>query len=147
MFDIQKVGATQVRVALRFSGPEACGIKSDLDRRVLRVPRVKLEAAADILEVSPNVGDHHVPGTKLGCSVSWFKYPFRHLGISRYEILRSIPPPARNLQDGRAAVAGPVRFDQGRIFGARRAPQTNHYDKTRPRRSTKLDRMIRQASA
>jgi len=65
----------------------------------LRVPRVKLEAAADILEVSPNVGDHHVPGTKLGCSVSWFKCPFRHLGISRYEILRSIPPPARNLQD------------------------------------------------
>src|SRR5437762_6344291 len=69
-------------VAFLHSSPKVPGINLYLNRRSARVLRIKLQSAVNILEVSTDVGHHHVPGAKLSCSVPRLKTPFSHSSLS-----------------------------------------------------------------
>src|SRR6266496_4504962 len=69
-------------VALLHSGPNVPGINLYLNRRSARVLRIKLQSAVNILEVSTDVGHHHVPGAKLSRSVPRLESPFGHRLLS-----------------------------------------------------------------
>src|SRR5713101_807574 len=69
-------------VAFLHSGPNVPGINLYLNRRVARALRIKLQRAMNILEVSSDVGHHHVPGAELSGGVSRLKTPFSHRSFS-----------------------------------------------------------------
>src|SRR5258708_21418776 len=52
------------------------------NRRIVRVLWIKLQRAVNILEVSSDVGHHHVPGAKLRRRVPRLESPFDHLSLS-----------------------------------------------------------------
>ena len=78
MFHIEKVCATEVIVTFLHSSPDSTGINLYLDRRIARAFWIEIKCAVDVLEVSANVGHHHVPCAKLSRCVPRFKSPFSH---------------------------------------------------------------------
>src|SRR5713101_8994692 len=76
-------------VAFLHSGPNVPGINLYLNRRSARVLRIKLQSAVNILEVSTDVGHHHVPGAKLSCRVPRLETPFSHRSLS-FETSRAL---------------------------------------------------------
>jgi hypothetical protein len=82
MFHIKKVRASQMVVAFLYAGPDVPGINLHLNRRVARVLWIKLQGAVNVLEVSADVGHHHVPGAKLRRRVPGLESPFSHLSLS-----------------------------------------------------------------
>src|SRR5947207_4312987 len=64
------------------SRPDSAGINLHFNRRSARVLRIKLQSAVNILEVSTDVGHHHVPSAKLRRRVPRLKSPFGHLSLS-----------------------------------------------------------------
>src|SRR5437879_430585 len=83
VLDIKKVRAPQMIIAFLYSGPDVPGINLHLNRRVVRILRIKLQRAVNILEVSSDVGHHHVACAKLSRRVPRLETPFSH---------RSTPP-------------------------------------------------------
>src|SRR2546422_7550088 len=83
MLYIKKVRAPQMIVAFLHSGPNVPGINPHFDRRVARVLWIKLQRAVNILEVSTDVGHHHVPGAKLSRGVPRLESPFSHHPLPR----------------------------------------------------------------
>src|SRR6266478_4063255 len=69
-------------VAFLHSGPNVAGINLYLNRRSARVLRIKLQSAVNILEVSTDVGHHHVACAKLSCRVPRLETPFSHRSLS-----------------------------------------------------------------
>src|SRR6266571_6434553 len=69
-------------VALLYPGPNVPGINLYLNRRSARVLRIKLQSAVNILEVSTDVGHHHVACAKLSCRVPRLETPFSHRSLS-----------------------------------------------------------------
>src|SRR6266498_3923146 len=82
VLDIEKVRAAQMVVAFLYAGPNVPRIDLYLDRRIARVLRIKLQRAVNILEVSADVGHHHVPGAKLHGRVTRLETPFSHRLVS-----------------------------------------------------------------
>src|SRR2546427_6604432 len=69
-------------VAFLHSGPNVPGINLHFNRRVARVLRIKLQRAVNILEVSTDVGHHHVACAKLRRRMPGLETPFCHCSLS-----------------------------------------------------------------
>src|SRR5437899_380744 len=82
MLNCKKVSASQMVVAFLQSSPNVPGINLHFNRRVARVLRIKIQRAVNILEVSTDVGHHHVSGAKLSCGVPRLETPFSHRSLS-----------------------------------------------------------------
>src|SRR5262249_43515050 len=71
--DVQEIGAAQVIVALRFSGPQPLGLDRRFQGREYPRLRIELQAAVDIFEMSPYPRHHHVTDAEFGSRVSRLK--------------------------------------------------------------------------
>src|ERR1051326_9177216 len=89
---IQEIATPQVTITVRVSGPETAGIHRHSDRGIFRVCRIKFKRAVYVLEVSPDVGNHHVPCRKFSGCMPGLEYPFCHRLIpERLECCPSFP--------------------------------------------------------
>ena len=75
---VEKVGATQVRVAFVLPGPHACRVDLTVEGGLQWSLEVELQRAADVLEETPHPGDHHVSGAELRLGVPGLEDPGRH---------------------------------------------------------------------
>ena len=75
MLDVEEIGAAQMCVAVRLSRPEPPGVDLDLNRGVLRTGGIEMEPSMDVLEVPPDIGNHHMAHTEFGSGVPRFEEP------------------------------------------------------------------------
>ena len=75
---VDEVGAPQVLVALRLSGPETRRVDRRLHGQRFGVVGVELQVPVNILEVSPHPSHHHVSDAELGGGMSGLEGPLGH---------------------------------------------------------------------
>src|SRR5215831_6316495 len=100
MLDVQEVGAAQMCVAVRLSRPEPPGVDLNLYRGVLWGCGIEVEPAMDVLEVPPDIGDHHVADTEFSGCVSRFEGPACQWIHLRSLILTSSSPSSIRVIEG-----------------------------------------------
>src|SRR6266576_3364230 len=62
-------------LSTRLSRPEPPGVDLDLNRGVLRTGGIEMEPSMDVLEVPPDIGNHHMAHTEFGSGVPRFEEP------------------------------------------------------------------------
>jgi hypothetical protein len=60
LFDVEKIGALEVRIALLVAGADAGDLDRGFDGRGGRVRGVEVDASAHLVKLALHVGDHHV---------------------------------------------------------------------------------------
>src|SRR5574337_417351 len=75
---IKEVRTHEMGIAIALTAPEPPHIDHRLDAGQGGALRIELERAVHVLEVTPNVRDHHVSRTELGCRMSRFERPALH---------------------------------------------------------------------
>lgn len=72
---VEKIGALQMRVPFRLSGPKGLGVDDRLDSGSSGVGRVKFQGAVNVFEVSTDPSHHHMARAKFSGRVPGFKRP------------------------------------------------------------------------
>ena len=65
-------------ISIRFTAPKAACVDDGLDTGHGRVIWIELKSTVDVLEVTPDVGHHHVLHAELRSRMSGFEYPPTH---------------------------------------------------------------------
>src|SRR6516162_4801897 len=77
MFNVEKIGATQMCVAIRLARPQRAGVDFDFNRGALRACGIEVEPAMDVFEVPTDVGDHHVAYAEFRRRMARLEEPLR----------------------------------------------------------------------